>query len=139
MALKSPEAAIRSALVADASVARLLGTRIYPVIAPASAAAPFATYRRSAVQRSQSLAGPTGVTTVLLALDLYAESYESVRELADVCRVALDGYGGVTADSVLVSNVSLDNEADGFAQLAGGEAPPLYSVSQTYSILWQET
>jgi hypothetical protein len=139
MAFKSPEAAIRSALVADASVARLLGTRIYPVIAPASAAAPFATYRRSAVQRSQSLAGPTGVTTVLLALDLYAESYESVRELADVCRVALDGYGGITADSVLVNNVSLDNEADGFAQLAGGEAPPLYSVSQTYSILWQET
>jgi len=139
MAFKSPEAAIRSALVADANVARLLGTRIYPVIAPASAAAPFATYRRSAVQRSQSLAGPTGVTTVLLALDLYAESYESVRELADVCRVALDGYGGVTADSVLVNNVSLDNEADGFAQLAGGEAPPLYSVSQTYSILWQET
>ena len=139
MALKSPEAAIRSALVADANVARLLGTRIYPVIAPASAAAPFATYRRSAVQRSQSLAGPTGVTTVLLALDLYAESYESVRELADVCRVALDGYGGFAADSVLVNNVSLDNEADGFAQLAGGEAPPLYSVSQTYSILWQET
>jgi len=139
MALKSPEAAIRSALVADANVARLLGTRIYPVIAPASAASPFATYRRSAVQRSQSLAGPTGVTIVILALDLYAESYESVRELADVCRVALDGYGGVTPDSVLVNNVSLDNEADGFAQLAGGEAPPLYSVSQTYSILWQET
>jgi hypothetical protein len=139
MAFKSPEAAIRSALVADANVARLLGTRIYPVIAPASAAVPFATYRRSAVQRSQSLAGPTGVTTVILALDLYAESYEAVRELAEVCRLALDGYGGLTPDSVLVNNVSLDNEADGFAQLAGGEAPPLYSVSQTYSILWQET
>ena len=139
MALKSPEAAIRSALVADADVARLLGTRIYPVIAPASAAVPFATYRRSAVQRSQSLSGPTGVTTVILALDLYAESYEAVRELADVCRVVLDGWGGVSPESVLVNNVSLDNEADGFAQLAGGEAPPLYSVSQTYSILWQET
>jgi len=139
MALKSPEAAVRSALVDNATVAAIIGTRIYPVIAPASAAAPFATYRRSAVQRSQSLSGPTGVTTVILSLDLYAESYQAVRELADVCRVALDGYGGVTADSVLVNNVSLDNEADGFAQLAGGEAPPLYSVSQTYSILWQET
>ena len=139
MALKSPEAAVRSALVDHATVAAIIGTRIYPVIAPASAAAPFATYRRSAVQRSQSLSGPTGVTTVILSLDLYAESYQAVRELADVCRVALDGYGGVTADSVLVNNVSLDNEADGFAQLAGGEAPPLYSVSQTYSILWQET
>lgn len=138
MALKSPEAAIRSALVADADVAALLGTRIYPVIAPASAAVPFATYRRSAVQRSQSLAGPTGVTTVIVAIDLYAESYEAVREIADKCRLCLDGYGGTSPESVVVSNVSLDNEADGFAQLAGGEAPPLYSVSQTYSILWQE-
>jgi hypothetical protein len=139
MAFKSPEAAVRSALVDNATVAAIIGTRIYPVIAPASAAVPFATYRRSAVQRSQSLAGPTGVTTVILALDLYAESYEAVRELAEVCRLALDGYGGLTPDSVLVNNVSLDNEADGFAQLAGGESPPLYSVSQTYSILWQET
>lgn len=139
MPLKSPEAAIRSALVADAAVAALLGTRIYPVIAPASAAAPFATYRRSAVQRQQTLTGPSDVTTVILALDLYAESYEAVRELADKCRRCLDGYGGLSPESVLVHNVSLDNEADGFAQLAGGEAPPLYSVSQTYSILWQET
>jgi len=138
MALKSPEAAIRSVLVADADVARLLGTRIYPVIAPASAAVPFATYRRSAVQRQQSLSGPTGVTTVILSLDLYAESYEAVRDLADRCRRALDGWGGTSPESVVVNNVSLDNEADGFAQLAGGEAPPLYSVSQTYSILWQE-
>lgn len=138
MALKSPEAAIRSVLVADADVARLLGTRIYPVIAPASAAVPFATYRRSAVQRQQSLSGPTGVTTVILSLELYAESYEAVRDLADRCRRALDGWGGTSPESVVVNNVSLDNEADGFAQLAGGEAPPLYSVSQTYSILWQE-
>lgn len=139
MALKSPEAAIRSVLVADADVARLLGTRIYPVIAPASAAVPFGTYRRSAVQRQHSLSGPTGVVTVILALDLYAESYEAVRDLADRCRRALDGWGGTSPESVEVNNVSLDNEADGFAQLAGGEAPPLYSVSQTYSILWQET
>ena len=138
MALRSPEAAIRSVLVADADVARLLGTRIYPVIAPASAAAPFATYRRSAVQRSQSLSGPTGVTTVILALDLYAESYEAVRELADRVRLALDGYGGTPADSISVQHVSLDNESDGFIQLAGGDIPPVYSVTQTYSIIWQE-
>lgn len=138
MPLRSPEAAIRSVLLADADVASLLGTRVYPVIAPATAGIPFATYRRSAVQREQSLSGPTWVTTVILTLDLYAETYEAVRDLADKCRLALDGYGGISPESVVVENVSLDNEADGFAQLAGGEAPPLYSVSQNYSILWQE-
>jgi hypothetical protein len=37
-----------------------------------------------------------------------------------------------------VNNVSLDNEIDGFVQLAGGDMPPVYSVSQTFSIMWSE-
>lgn len=138
MSLKSPEAVIRSALVGNAAVTALLGSRVFPVIAPADAAIPLATYRRSAVQRQQTLAGPMGMPTVILALDLYAATYEGVRDLADKCRKVLDGYGVVTADSITVNNVSLDNEADGFVQLAGGESPPVYSVTQTYSILWQE-
>jgi hypothetical protein len=36
-----------------------------------------------------------------------------------------------------VSIVSLQSESDGFVQLAGGDLPPVYSVTQTYSILWQ--
>jgi hypothetical protein len=34
--------------------------------------------------------------------------------------------------------VSLDGESDGFVQLAGGDAPPVYSVTLTFSILWKE-
>ena len=138
MPLKSPEAVIRNALVANADVAAIVGTRVFPVLAPATAAIPFATYRRSGVQRSHTLNGPMGMPTVILTLDLYAETYEAVRELADRCRVCLDGYGTGVADSIVVSNVSLDNESDGFVQLAGGDTPPVYSVSQTYSIIWQE-
>ena len=87
--------------------------------------------------RMAGLGGPTGVTTVTLSLEIYAETYQAVRELADLCRLALDGYGA-TVDNVIVSNVSLDNESDGFVQLQGGESAPFLSVSQTYSILWQE-
>jgi hypothetical protein len=76
--------------------------------------------------------------TVLLTLDMYAETYEAVRDLADKCRLCLDGYGTSESDLVVVRNVSLDNESDGFVQLAGGDTPPVYSVSQTYSIFWQE-
>jgi hypothetical protein len=79
-----------------------------------------------------------GVPTVNMTLDIYAETYEAVRDLADKCRKVLDGYGG-TVNNVEVKNVSLQNEADGFVQLAGGDLPPVYSVSQTYAILWQET
>ena len=138
MAFKSPEQVCRAALVANAAVAALVATRVYPVLAPATAAIPFVTYRRSGVQRQHALSGPIGTPTVLLTLDMYAETYEAVRDLADKCRICLDGYGTSETDSTVVKNVSLDNESDGFVQLAGGDTPPVYSVSQTYSVIWQE-
>jgi hypothetical protein len=138
MAFKSPEAVCRSALVADAAVAALVGTRVYPVIAPATADLPFVTFRRSGIQREHTLSGPMGMPVVQMTVDMYATTYEGVRELADRVRLSLDGYGTATAESVVVNNVSLDNEADGFVQLAGGEMPPVYSVTQTYSVIWVE-
>lgn len=138
MPLQSPEQGLATVLVSDPAVAAVVGTRVYPVIAPAAADLPFITWRRSGVQRSHTLSGPMGMPTVVLSLDLYAVTYEAVRELADRVRLALDGYGGSPADSLVVSNVSLDNESDGFIQLAGGDLPPVYSVTQTYSIMWQE-
>lgn len=138
MAFKSPEIVVRNRLVTTAAVTGLVGNRIFPVIAPASAPLPFVTFRRLAVTRQQSLAGPIGNPTVNLSVDIFAETYESARDIADQCRISLDGYGG-TFDNTTVSNVSLDNESDGFAQLAGGDLPPVYTVQQLYGILWQET
>lgn len=134
--MKAPEKLIADRLQADAAVATILGGRVYPVIAPASAALPFATWRRAAVQREQTLGGPLGMPTVTLAVDLYAETYEAVRELADACRACLNGFVGGVGNYVSVRLVSLLNEADGFVQLAGGDLPPVYSVTQTYTILW---
>ena len=134
--MKAPEKLIADRLQADPAVATILGGRVYPVIAPASAALPFATWRRAAVQREQTLGGPLGMPTVSLAVDLYAETYEAVRELADAVRACLNGFGGSVGNSYTVSLVSLQNESDGFVQLAGGDLPPVYSVTQTYTILW---
>jgi hypothetical protein len=138
MSVKSPERLIGDALVAAPAVAELIGDRVYPVIAPASAAIPFVVWRRQAVQRESTLAGPSGVANVTLAVDMYATTYEGVRELADRCRAVLDGFGGDLGNWISVRNVSLLSESDGFVQLAGGDLPPVYSVTQTYTILWQE-
>jgi hypothetical protein len=115
-----------------------VGDRVYPVIAPASAAIPVVTWRRQAVQREATLSGPSGIATVTLAVDMYATTYEGVRELADRCRAVLDGFNGALGNWISVRNVSLLSESDGFVQLAGGELPAVYSVTQTYTILWQE-
>jgi hypothetical protein len=138
MPLQSPEQALASVLLTNPTVAAIAGQRVYPVIAPAAAALPFITWRRAGVLRQQTLSGPMGMPSVTLAIDLYAVTYEAVRDLADKVRLALDGYGGSPSDSVVVANVSLDNESDGFIQLAGGDMPPVYSVSMTFSIMWSE-
>jgi hypothetical protein len=137
--MKSPERLLADQLKSDPAVAEIVGDRVYPVLAPASAAIPFVTWRRQAVQREMTLSGPLGMPTVTLAVDMYAETYEAVRELADRCRATLDGFGGSLGNFISVRNVSLLNESDGFVQLAGGDLPPVYSVTQTYTIIWQET
>jgi len=137
--LKSPEQAAARAIIADPAVAMILGQRVWPVLAPASASLPFATWRRTAVTRTQGLGGPIGASTVQLAVGVYATTYEEVREAADAIRSSLDGWGGAVSEYVSVRNVSLDSESDGFVQLAGGDLPPVYQVTQSYSILWQET
>ena len=134
--MKSPEQLVVSQLETSPPVATLLSSRIYPVIAPASAPLPFATWRRISVQREMSLNGPTGMPTVSISLDIFAETYSAVREIADRCREVLHGFTGGVGDYVHVAIVSLLNESDGFVQLAGGELPPVYSVTQTYTILW---
>lgn len=136
--MKSPEAVLRNALVTTTAVSTLVSARIYPLLAPASAAMPFITYRRAGIRRQQTLTGPMGVPVVTVELDVYATTYEGARDLADRCRGVLDGYGG-TFDNTEVKHTALDNEQDDFVQLAGSDMPPVYSVKQTYDVWWQET
>lgn len=137
MPLKSPESVLRTALVGNTAVSTLVGTRIYPVLAPASAALPFVTWRRSSIDREQTLGGPMGMPRVSVEYSIYGTTYEQARELADAMRVVLDGYGG-TADNTEVKQTSLEDESDDFAQLAGADLPPVYQVTQRYDVWWNE-
>ena len=134
---KIPEQLVIDQLENDPAVVALIGDRVYPVIAPASAALPFVTWRRQGVTREMTLAGPLGMPTVSLAVDMYAESYAAVRDMADRVRAVLDGFRGGVGNYMHVSIVSIQSESDGFVQLAGGDLPPVYSVTQTYNVLWQ--
>lgn len=136
--MKSPEAVLRSALVGNTAVTTLVGSRVYPVLAPASATLPFVTWRRTGIQREQTLANPMGIPRVTLEYQIYGVTYDQTREVADAMRVVLDGYGGQSENTV-VEQVSLENESDDFVSLGGAEMPPAYQITQTYDIRWQES
>lgn len=135
--MKSPERIIVRTLCTTPSVARLLGFRIYPMIVPASAPLPFATYQRTNIERRVSLADPVGIPVVSMSLNLFAATYQEVRELADECRAVLDHLRGSWL-GVSVSGVTIENEAEDIVQLEGGDLPPAWQVSLTLQVEWQE-
>jgi hypothetical protein len=137
MSLKSPEAVLRTALVGTTAVTSLVSSRIYPVLAPASAALPFVTWRRSGIDREQALGGPMGMPRVSVEYSIYGTTYEEARQVADAMRRVLDGYGG-TSDNTEVKQASLEDESDDFVQLAGADLPPVYQVTQRYDVWWSE-
>lgn len=136
--MKSPEAVLRSVLVRSPKVAMLVGMRIHPLLATKTTQLPFITWRRSAINREQTLAGPMGVPNVSVELQCFGATYEDARQVADSVRSVLDGFGG-TVNNTEVKRVSLEQESDDFVTLAGGDLPPVYQVTQTYNVLWQET
>ena len=136
--MKSPEAVLRTGLVSSTAVTSLVSSRIYPVLAPASASLPFVTWRRTGIQREQTLRNPMGMPRVTLEYQVYGVTYDQTREVADAMRVVLDGYGGQSENTV-VDQVSLENESDDFVSLGGAEMPPAYQITQTYDIRWQES
>lgn len=136
--MKSADTVIRTALLLKPDVALLVGTRVYPITAPASTAMPFITYRRGGIQRQQTLQNPAGVPRVSFDVQVYALTYEEAREVADAVRQTLDGYAG-TIDNVTIHQVSLENETDDFVALAGADMPPAYQITLTYDVWWQET
>jgi hypothetical protein len=138
MSLKSPEAVLRTALVGTTAVTSLVSSRIYPVLAPASASLPFVTWRRSGISREQTLSGPMGVPRVSVEFAIYGSTYEQARDVADAMRLVLDGYGG-TSNNTEVKQASLEQESDDFVTLTGADLPPVYQITQSYDVWWQET
>lgn len=118
-------------------MAMLVGTRIYPVLAPATAPMPLITWRRSGIQREQTLGKPAGMPRVTVEYSIYGTTYENAREIADAMRAVLDGYGGASGTTT-VNQTSLENESDDFVALAGADLPPVYQITQSYDVWWQE-
>lgn len=136
MSVAYPEQVLRNAVVGNTAIAAHIGGRFYPVLAPSSASLPFVVFRRIGVEREQSLANPIGTPRVSLEIATYSETYEQAREISDLVRQQLDGFSDNTS-TVVIGQVSLENEQDGFINL-GADLIPIFQVTQTYDVIWQE-
>lgn len=135
--LKSPETVLCNALATSPAVSLLIGTKAYPVLAPASASLPFVTWRRAAIEREQTLGLPAGMPRVSVDFSIYAATYQEARKTADAMRAVLDGYGG-SFENTTIRQAALQDESDDFVTLAGTDLPPVYQITQRYDVMWSE-
>jgi hypothetical protein len=128
--------ALFSHLTADAGVALLAGTRVYPLVIPQhvyneATKLPCVVYQRTGTDLPINTCGAEALAGTSMRIDAYARSYDLAVQLAAAVRAALVNHAGPMG-SVHVSRVNLESELD----LLDIE-PGLYRVSQTYSI-WHE-
>ena len=128
---EAPEAFLYQRLTSQTAVYSLVGTRVYPLIAPQGTPMPLVVYQRTSVERPQSLAGNVGNPVVTLQLTSYGTSYTSVKSIARAVRLAVDNWTGTTA-GVTIQRTTLVTEADGVDLPADDQMLPYYNVQQTF-------
>jgi len=136
----TPEKHVYMRLVTTPAVARFVGFQVYPIAVPRTdAALPYIVYKRANISRDSHMSGPTFMPLVSLQIAAWALTYDTVRELGDEVRLALDGHTGTLA-GVTIQDMRLVSEVDDFLDptMYGSQLPPAYEVRQLYHIRWQE-
>ncbi len=128
------ESAVRAALLADATVAALVGTRIGPMKLPQKPTLPAIVYQRiSTPGDPPALDGAKAAPKIRIQLSLWAESFDGARQLAAAVEERLDGYSGPNGDGTSLRLVWLANMSDDYEPETG-----LYRVIADYRVIHTE-
>lgn len=127
------ESAIRAALLADSTVAGLIGDRVYPLVLPQNPTLPAIVYQRIASPPDLSNDGPAGPLRTRLQLTLWASTWSGSRAIAAAVKAVLHGYSG-SADGQDVLLVAEANETDGYES-----ETKLFRVIADYYVHTKET
>jgi hypothetical protein len=137
------EDALVARLLAQNAITTLVGTRIYPLLAPQGAAAPYLIYQRISGERVRNFDESNQSAQPRIQIDAYAETYTVARQLAAAVRAALHGFAGTVSDSesparfspVRIQASALIDDRDLIDETAN---PKLYRRSADYLVMHVE-
>ncbi len=109
--MSTVETALRTKLLADATVAALIADRIEPEPLAQGSILPAITYRRISATRGETFDGPSGLTWPRIQLDLWALSHDTARALFDAVRVAVNGKAFISS-GVVVQKAQVISDQD---------------------------
>jgi len=108
------EQRIKSLLLADATIAAAVGSRITPIVMRQETGLPALVYRRLDSTPNYTLAGRGGWRTVIVQVACWADDYTEARILAEAVRQALDAYSEPSATGS-IRFISVGDGADEYA------------------------
>lgn len=111
MSLADIRGGLRTYLLADAPVAALVGTRVYPVKLPQGVTAASLVYNEISGQGDHHMEGASGLVTARMQIGAWATTADAAHGLFLAVKEAIDGYQGLMG-SVYVQGVFIDSWRD---------------------------
>lgn len=135
----SIETAFYSYLSNRAAITALVGTRIYPLLAPDTPTYPHITYTVFGEGHDHDMDGATGLTDLTMQVDVWAKTITSRRNVAEALRNALDGFtGNMGTENLNIRNCTLEDRSHFFDKDDEGGGT-FYRTSMDFSIWHVET
>jgi len=88
------EAELYAYLTAQSSITNLIGSRIYPDVAPQGASIPLVVYSKQSTDRQVTLKRSVGICTARIQLDVFGSSRTVCETIVEAIRLAVDGFHG---------------------------------------------
>lgn len=147
MSTPTIEHALRTVLLSSTGIAALVSTRIHPHAAAQGSSLPLAIYQRISAGHFHHInpesRNVSGMAHARIQYDWYSDSHSEAGDLAELARLALDGYGGVVAVSglgnITVESVWLDDDAEEYEEPKGDEGVGIWRFRQDWIATWLES
>ena len=132
---------LRARLVADATLAGIVGTRVRMNRSEQSDALPRVVIHQISGDHKHHMTAATGKATGRVQIDCHASSPVEAESIAEAVRQSLDGFRGQVNSGTFVSMCHLDSErADYASPRQGGHASDgVDSIQLDYLIGWSVT
>ena len=103
-------------MVNDATLAALVGTRVYPLLVPQDATMPAIAYQKISSTKHQAHDGSSHLARSRFQFTVEADDYATAKATATAVKTCWDsfaGYVGSTTEGLTIQGTSIENDLDG--------------------------
>ena len=135
--MASAHAAVYALLAGDATLAAIVGTRIYVARAPQDAALPYVVYEEAEAERVRSLSGDVDYVSSVVDVSAFAASHAQALAAGNAAREAVNDYRG-TSGSTVVALLAVTREQDLHIPPSNGGETGTFERALELEIHWRD-